>query len=80
VIAFQQGHSAETIQQLYPALSLEQVYGAIAFYLGNRDEVDLYLRRQDELWDQERERAARDPSAVVKRLRSLPKVRGSAGS
>ena len=36
VIAFQQGHSAETIEQLYPALSLEEVYGAIAFYLANR--------------------------------------------
>ena len=39
VIAFQQGHSEETIEQLYPALSLEEVYGAIAFYLANRDEV-----------------------------------------
>ena len=52
VIAFQQGHSAETIQQLYPALSLEEVYGAIAFYLANRDEVDQYLERQEQLWDQ----------------------------
>ena len=43
VIAFQQGHSAETIQQLYPALSLEEVYGAIAYYLANRDEVHQYL-------------------------------------
>jgi len=51
VIAFQQGHSAETIQQLYPALSLEEVYGAIAFYLANRDEVDQYLERQEQLWD-----------------------------
>ncbi len=25
VIAFQDGHSAETIQQLYPALNLEEV-------------------------------------------------------
>jgi uncharacterized protein (DUF433 family) len=42
VIAFQQGHSAETIQQLYPALSLEEMYGAITFYLANRDAVDQY--------------------------------------
>ncbi len=58
VIAFQQGHSAETIQQLYPALSLEEVYGAIAYYLANRDEVHQYLERQEQLWDQVRQRRA----------------------
>jgi uncharacterized protein (DUF433 family) len=78
VIAFQQGHSAETIQQLYPALSLEEVYGAIAFYLANRDEVDQYLERQGQLWDQVQERAAQNPSPVVQRLRALSKVPGSA--
>jgi uncharacterized protein (DUF433 family) len=78
VIAFLQGQSAETIQQLYPALSLEEVYGAIAFYLANQDEVDQYMDRQDQLWDQVRRRAAQDPSPVVQRLRSLRKVPGSA--
>jgi uncharacterized protein (DUF433 family) len=78
VIAFQEGHSAETIQQLYPALSLEEVYGAIAYYLANRGEVDRYLERQDQLWDQVRERAARNPSPVVQRLRALKTVPGSA--
>jgi uncharacterized protein (DUF433 family) len=78
VIAFQQGQSAETIQQLYPALSLEEVYGAIAFYLANQDEVDQYLERQEHLWDQLRQRAAQAPAAVVRRLRSLRKVPGSA--
>ena len=78
VIAFQQGHSAETIQQLYPALSLEEVYGAIAYYLANRDEVHQYLERQEQLWDQARERAAQNPSPVVQRLRALNKVPGAA--
>jgi uncharacterized protein (DUF433 family) len=50
VIAFQEGHSAETIQQLYPALNLEEVYGAIAYYLANREEVHQYLERQNQLW------------------------------
>jgi uncharacterized protein (DUF433 family) len=77
VIAFQQGHSAETIQQLYPALSLEEVYGAIAFYLANRDEVDQYLERQEQLWDQVRQHTAQNPSPVVQRLRALSKVPGS---
>jgi uncharacterized protein (DUF433 family) len=76
VIEFQQGHSPETIQQLYPVLSLEEVYGGIAFYLANRDEVDQYLERQEQLWDQARERAAQIPSPVVQRLRSLSKIPG----
>jgi uncharacterized protein (DUF433 family) len=79
VIAFQQGDSPETIQQLYPALSLEEVYGAIAFYLANRDNVDQYLERQEQLWDQVRQRAAQNPSEVVQRLRALSKVNGPAG-
>jgi uncharacterized protein (DUF433 family) len=74
VIAFQQGHSAETIQQLYPALSLEEVYGAIAFYLANRDEVHQYLERQDRLWDEFRRRAVQQPSPVAQRLRALSKA------
>ena len=77
VIAFQQGHSAETIQQLYSALSLEEVYGAIAFYLSNRTEVDQYLKRQERRWNQVRERVAQEPSPVALRLRSLAAVQGS---
>ncbi len=74
VIAFQQGHSAETIQRLYPLLTLEEVYGAITFYLANQDEVNQYLQRQEQLWDQLRQRADQDPSPVVERLRALSKA------
>jgi uncharacterized protein (DUF433 family) len=44
VYAFLQGQSAESIAQSYPALTLEQVYGAITFYLANRRDVDAYLQ------------------------------------
>lgn len=49
VYSFRAGQSAEAIAQAFPVLSLEQVYGAITYYLGHRDEVDRYLegRRQD---------------------------------
>jgi uncharacterized protein (DUF433 family) len=69
VAAFQQGHSAETIAQQYPALSLEEVYGAIAYYLANEEDVNQYLRRQDEVWKQWREKANTVTSPVVQRLR-----------
>ena len=44
VYAFQRGSSPEEIQEGWPALSLEQVYGAITYYLANREAVDEYLR------------------------------------
>jgi len=49
VYAFLEGQSAEAIAQTFPALTLEQVYGAITYYLAHRDEVDRYLedRRRD---------------------------------
>ena len=40
VYAFRGGESPETIQQNFPSLTLEQVYGAITYYLGHRTEVD----------------------------------------
>jgi uncharacterized protein (DUF433 family) len=74
VISFQQGLSAETIQQQYPTLSLEEVYGAIAWYLANIDEVQQYLKKQDAVWQQWREKAAEHEGAVIQRLRSLQKT------
>ena len=43
VCSFLNGESPEGIAQNLPLLSLEQVYGAIAFYLANRELVDTYL-------------------------------------
>ncbi|MGH7793839.1 MAG: DUF433 domain-containing protein [Candidatus Binatia bacterium] len=43
VYAFLDGQTAESIAQSFPVLTLEQVYGAIAFYLANRSEIDIYL-------------------------------------
>ena len=70
IAGFQQGHSAETITQQYPALTLEEVYGAITYYLANKEEVDHYLRQQAEIWRREREISNAVASPVVQRLRS----------
>jgi uncharacterized protein (DUF433 family) len=45
VYAFLDGQTAEGVAQSFPVLTLEQVYGAIAFYLANRSEIDTYLTR-----------------------------------
>lgn len=44
VYAFLNGTSPEGIVQSFPLLTLEQVYGAIAFYLANREVIDPYLK------------------------------------
>jgi uncharacterized protein (DUF433 family) len=71
VYAFHLGHSAETIQQQFPSLSLEEIYGAIAYYLANRKEVDRYLERQEKLWQDLRKQSEQIPNPVVERLRAL---------
>ena len=60
------------------SLSLGDVYEAIAYYFANRDEVNQYPERQQQLQDQVRQRAAQNPSLVVQRLRALNTVSGSA--
>jgi uncharacterized protein (DUF433 family) len=47
VYAFLRGSSPESIAESFPVLSLEEVFGAIAYYLGNQAEVDKYLQTQD---------------------------------
>jgi uncharacterized protein (DUF433 family) len=44
---FQDGQSPEAIRSGFPTLTLEQVYGAITFYLGHRVEVDEDLARRE---------------------------------
>ena len=58
VHAFLGGQTAEAIAQAFPVVTLEQVYGALTFYLAHRETVDEYLaaRRSD---IEERRQAAR---------------------
>jgi uncharacterized protein (DUF433 family) len=44
VFSFKAGDSPETIRQNFSSLTLEQVYGAIAFYLAHEHEVDANIR------------------------------------
>ena len=61
VHAFKRGAAPEAIQRAFPLLTLEEVYGALAFYLGHSEEIDAYL-------DQEADAAAdwaKDLNATV---------------
>ena len=46
VYVFLGGQTAEAIGQAFPVLTLEQVYGALTFYLAHREVVDAYLAVQ----------------------------------
>lgn len=71
IASYLEGHAPEAIRQQYPALSLEEVHGAIAFYQANRDAVHEYLDRQEKLWNELRQKSGQDASPLVQRLRAL---------
>ena len=72
VYRFLEGLSPESIQfDCFPTLTLEQVYGAITFYLANRAEVDEYLRRSDEEFEDFRRRVRDQYTEAHRRLDAL---------
>jgi len=50
--AFLEGLSPESIVDSFDTLTLEEVYGAIAFYLGHRDVIDAYLKQSEAEFDE----------------------------
>ena len=68
VHAFRRGESPETIRQNFELLQLEEVYGAIAYYLANQAEIDDYLMRQNEKWAEGRRNAEPLPVDLRERL------------
>lgn len=69
VHAFRRGESPETICQNYELLRLEEVYGAIAYYLANQVQVDAYLEGQDEKWAEGKRNAEPLPEELRQRLK-----------
>ena len=68
VYAFLDGQTPVRIAESFPVLSLEQIYGAIAYYLGHRAEIDAYLREGQEQYEREREAERRADPAFYRRL------------
>lgn len=66
---FIEGLSPESIQaDCFPTLTLEQVYGAITYYLHNRVAVDAYLQQADAEYEQFRERVRAEYPEAHRRL------------
>ena len=63
IALWQQGLSPEEIRISFPALTLNQVYGTILYYLEHRDAMDAFFSDQDALFDQRKAEAeAKDPA------------------
>ena len=60
VYAFLDGQSPESIAQSLPVLTLEQVYGAIAFFLAHQSEVETYLEKAKTTDFETKRKASRD--------------------
>ena len=70
-------NSPEAIADRYPALTREQVYATVTYYLHNQAEVDSYLARWLEHGRKMRAEQARNPTPAMLRLRKVRQERAS---
>ena len=66
--AFHRGESPETICQNFELLHLEEVYGAIAYYLANQITLDAYLLSQGKKWTEGKLSSEPLPASLRERL------------
>ena len=80
VCAFLRGTSPESIAHSFPLISLEEVYGAIAFYLAHQAEIDAYLEQQEADFEAMRQTSRQANPLLYQKLeeaRSQPQIRRS---
>jgi uncharacterized protein (DUF433 family) len=65
-----QGRVPEAIVANFPSLTLEQVHGALAFYLKHRAAIDAYLAEQDAKWEDLRRESEAKNGPLLARIRS----------
>jgi uncharacterized protein (DUF433 family) len=68
---YHDGFSPEQIAQEFPGLSLEQIYGTMAYYLHNKAEVDAYIARINKEVEERYQEWLANPSPLSRRLRAL---------
>ena len=79
VYGFNEGQSPETIVQSFPFLELEQVYGAITYYLAHRSEIDAYLESGRQEYENARNAERAADQAFYDKLAKARKQRAAAG-
>jgi uncharacterized protein (DUF433 family) len=68
VYAFLRGESPEGIAESFPALTVEQIFGSLTFYLANREVVDNYLSEGRQEFESLRAQARRENPAFIAKL------------
>ena len=68
--AYWDGKSPEAIVEEFPTLTAEQVYGAIAFYLHHKTEIDRHLAQQAERWKDLQRSSEAQHGPLLNRLRA----------
>lgn len=79
VFLFREGMSVESMVDSYPALTLEQVHGALAFYLANQKEIDAYLiegQRAAEVQHRQSRQTNAELIAKLQRARNASQIPG----
>jgi uncharacterized protein (DUF433 family) len=72
---YQEGYSPEEIGLDFPGLSLEKIYGVIAYYLHNQADVDAYIERVNARAEAAYQDWAANPSPASLRLRRIKEQR-----
>ena len=68
VYAFLRGVSPESITHSFPVLTLEEVYGAITFYLAHQTEIDAYLQEGEGEFEALRQQARQANPLLYRKL------------
>jgi uncharacterized protein (DUF433 family) len=79
VYLYREGVSPESMVDSYPVLTLEQVHGALAYYLANQAEVDAHVAAAEaaaELQHQESRRTNAELIAKLQRKRLANQIPG----
>jgi uncharacterized protein (DUF433 family) len=76
IYEFKNGAAPESILRSFPLLTLEEIYGAITFYLSNQQQIDAYLSAREAEYDRQRQQERDADPAFYKKFeeaRTLPK-------
>jgi uncharacterized protein (DUF433 family) len=69
VYLFREGMSVESMVESYPALSLEEVHGALAYYLANQDDIDAYLDQGERMAESQHAQSRDTNAELIAKLR-----------
>ncbi len=78
IYSFLNGESPESIVQNFPLLSLEQVYGAITFYLANQALIDAYLEESNAQFRQLQKLCQKQSPLLYQKLKAAQVQKDSA--